>query len=98
MKKNNILKGEIDPMKREYDFSKAIQGKFYRPVENLEIPVYLEKEVKEFLSTGLSESPQEIFKKLGIDIAKREFWLSGLKEIEELLKKTEELAKRLGKI
>lgn len=37
-------------MKREYDFSKAVQGKFYRPIEKLEIPIYLEKEVKEFFS------------------------------------------------
>ena len=48
-------------MKREYDFSKAIQGKFYRPVENLEIPVYLEKEVKEFFSKAASK------KNIGID-------------------------------
>ena len=61
MKKNNILKGEVYPMKREYDFSKAIQGKFYRPVENLEIPVYLEKEVKEFFSKAASK------KNIGID-------------------------------
>ncbi|MFZ3135823.1 MAG: hypothetical protein WA126_00355 [Thermodesulfovibrionales bacterium] len=27
-------------MKKEYDFSKAEQGKFYRPVEKLEIPIY----------------------------------------------------------
>jgi hypothetical protein len=37
-------------MKKEYDFSKAEQGKFYRPVEKLEIPIYLDKEVKEFFS------------------------------------------------
>lgn len=37
-------------MKKEYDFSKAQQGKFYRPVEELEIPVYLDKEVKSFYS------------------------------------------------
>lgn len=35
-------------MKKEYDFSKAEQGKFHRPPEKLEIPVYLDKEVKEF--------------------------------------------------
>jgi hypothetical protein len=35
-------------MKKQYDFSKAEQGKFYRPVEELEIPIYLEKEVKNF--------------------------------------------------
>jgi len=38
-------------MKKEYDFSKAEQGKFYRPVEELEIPVYLDKEIKTFYST-----------------------------------------------
>lgn len=37
-------------MKKEYDFSKAEQGKFYRPIEELEIPIYLDKEVKAFYS------------------------------------------------
>jgi hypothetical protein len=37
-------------MKKEYDFSKAEQGKFYRPIEKLEIPIYLDKEIKEFFS------------------------------------------------
>jgi len=37
-------------MRKEYDFSKAEQGKFYRPVEELEIPIYLDKRVKEFFS------------------------------------------------
>ena len=35
-------------MKKEYDFSKAEQGKFYRPIEDLELPVYLDKKVKKF--------------------------------------------------
>jgi hypothetical protein len=37
-------------MKKEYDFSKAEQGKFHRPVEKLEIPVYLDKELKAYYS------------------------------------------------
>jgi hypothetical protein len=37
-------------VKKEYDFSKAEQGKFYRPIEKLEIPVYLDKEIKAFYS------------------------------------------------
>jgi len=37
-------------VKKEYDFSKAEQGKFYRPIEELEIPVYLDKEIKAFYS------------------------------------------------
>ena len=42
-------------MKKEYDFSKAEKGKFYRPIGKLEIPVYLEKEVKEFFSKTASK-------------------------------------------
>lgn len=37
-------------MKKEYDFSKAEQGKFVRSLEELETPVYLEKEVKDFFA------------------------------------------------
>ena len=37
-------------MKKEYDFSKAEQGKFYRPLEHIEIPVYLDKEIKAYFS------------------------------------------------
>jgi hypothetical protein len=35
-------------MKDEYDFSDAEQGRFYRPIEELDIPIYLDQEVKEF--------------------------------------------------
>ncbi len=35
-------------MKDEYDFSTAEQGKFYRPIDELEIPVYLDKDVEKF--------------------------------------------------
>ena len=35
-------------MRKEYDFSKAEQGKFYRPLEELEIPIYLDKEIEKF--------------------------------------------------
>jgi len=35
-------------MKDEYDFSNAEQGKFYRPLEELDIPIYLDKDVKEY--------------------------------------------------
>lgn len=49
-------------MKKEYDFSRAIQGKFYRPIEELEIPVYLDKEVKEFFSKTASKKKIDIDK------------------------------------
>lgn len=54
--------------------------------------------VKEFLSAGLSESPRKIFLKLGIDITDRLFWNRGLDEVENLLKETTALARKLGKI
>jgi oligoendopeptidase F len=54
--------------------------------------------VKEFLASGMSDSPKNIFAKLGIDITKKSFWDKGLDEVEQLLKDTEKLAKKLKKI
>ena len=59
-------------------------------------PRFISK-VKSFLSIGLSESPRNSFKKLGIDIADGSFWNKGLDEIETLLENTASLAKDLGK-
>jgi hypothetical protein len=49
-------------MRREYDFSKGVRGKFYRPDAKLLIPVYLEPKVQAFVAeraakdgTGVSE-------------------------------------------
>jgi hypothetical protein len=42
-------------MKRPYDFSKAERGKFYRPEASLNLPVYLEEDVREFV-TRIAES------------------------------------------
>ena len=36
-------------MKKEYDFSKAERGKFYRPNARLNLPVYLDDEVRDFV-------------------------------------------------
>jgi len=58
---------------------------------------FIEK-VKGFLSAGLSDSPKNIFMKLGIDITDRRFWDKGLDEIEALLQETRELAVKLKKI
>jgi oligoendopeptidase F len=54
--------------------------------------------VKEFLSSGTFASPKEIFMKMDIDISDPSFWKNGLDEVDGLLKDTEELAKKLGKI
>ena len=47
-------------MRDEYDFTNAEQGKFYRPLEELEIPIYLEKEVKEFFLNKLHEKNRSL--------------------------------------
>jgi oligoendopeptidase F len=54
--------------------------------------------VKGFLSAGFSDSPRNIFMKLGIDIADKRFWDTGLDEVETLLEDTTQLAQDLGKI
>ena len=37
-------------MKKEYDFSKAEQGKFYCKPEELQFPVYLDGSIESFFS------------------------------------------------
>ena len=41
-------------MKEQYDFSRAERGKFFRPDVKLNLPVYLDDEVREFVS-GIAE-------------------------------------------
>ncbi len=36
-------------MKKEYDFSKGVRGKFYRPNVRMNLPIYLDKDVAEFI-------------------------------------------------
>lgn len=60
-------------------------------------PKFIEK-VKEFLSSGMSASPTEIFKKMGIDITQERFWKEGVAEIDAQIKEAEKLAKKLGKL
>ncbi len=60
-------------------------------------PAYMGK-VKGFLSAGLSDSPENIFLNLGIDIRNRKFWEVGLQEVERLLENTVALAQNLRKV
>lgn len=57
-------------------------------------PQFITK-VKKFLSAGLSDSPQNVFADLGINISDPLFWQKGLTEIDNLLTETEQLAKKL---
>lgn len=47
-------------MKKEYDFKNAEQGKFFRPRNELETPVYLDKSVSSFF--------QEVARKKDMDV------------------------------
>lgn len=37
-------------MKKKYDFSKAVKGKFYVPEKDLHIPIYLDSKNKKFFN------------------------------------------------
>lgn len=71
--------------------SKALQRKVRRD------PTFI-SEVKEFLSAGNSSSPEDTFKKLGLDITQTKFWEEGIAEISDNLKEATRLAKKLGRI
>jgi len=47
-------------MKREYDFSKGIRGKFYRPDVQLQLPVYLDEDVADLVIQYAEQRQQDI--------------------------------------
>lgn len=47
-------------MKKEYDFSKAEQGKFYSSNAEFEVPVYLDKEIAKFFTKIAKENKTNI--------------------------------------
>jgi hypothetical protein len=68
-------------MKKEYDFTNAEQGKFYRPIEDLDIPIYLDDEVKTFFMKNIKEKASD-------------FSLNNI--INSLIKQDIEISKRLA--
>ena len=57
-------------MRKEYDFSKGVRGKFYHPNAKLNLPVYLDNEVLSFVleiaekrKTDLSSIVNELLRK-----------------------------------
>ncbi|MDQ7042078.1 MAG: hypothetical protein Q9M34_00950 [Sulfurimonas sp.] len=46
-------------MKEEYDFTDAQQGKFYRPIEELDIPIYLDDEIKNFFLKNIKNKAND---------------------------------------
>ena len=55
------------------------------------------QQVEKFLSAGGSDTPENIFKSIGIDTSKESFWIAGLKSIEEDVIQLEKMAKKLEK-
>ena len=51
-------------MKAEYDFSKAERGKFYNPQAVFNLPIYLEKDVNEFMRKLADEKDKDVEKLL----------------------------------
>ena len=47
-------------MKREYDFSKAVRGKFYRKGAELRLPIYLDAKVQEQLERLARKHGKEV--------------------------------------
>jgi len=47
-------------MKREYDFSKAIRGKFYRKGAELHLPIYLDAKVQAKLERLARKNGKEL--------------------------------------
>ena len=68
-------------MKKEYDFTESEQGKFYRPLEELDIPIYLDDEIKNFFMKKMKNS-------------EKDFSLNSI--INSLLKQDIEISKKLA--
>ncbi len=47
-------------MKKEYDFTDAEQGKFYCPLEELEIPIYIENKVQQILISKAKQKNKSV--------------------------------------
>jgi hypothetical protein len=64
-------------MKDEYDFSNAEQGKFYVPIEEIQMPIYLDQDIARYLSDKCQANPESLqllvndLLRKDIEIAKR---------------------------
>ncbi|MBI2482222.1 MAG: M3 family oligoendopeptidase [Candidatus Vogelbacteria bacterium] len=70
--------------------SKALQAKLRQDERFME-------QIKEFLSAGMSASPETLFNRMRVDITDPKTWTQGLKEVELLLVEAENLTKKLDK-
>ena len=63
-----------------YAFGKLASKALYKKYS--EDKTYIEK-IKKFLSAGGSMSPEDVFKSIGVDVKKPDFWKLGMKSIKE---------------
>ncbi|HEY4500279.1 MAG TPA: M3 family metallopeptidase, partial [Candidatus Paceibacterota bacterium] len=75
-----------------YAFGQLISRTLYARYK--EDKTYLNK-IKEFLSAGGSDTPENIFKSIGVDVTKPDFWEKGLKSIEKDIEKLEKLTEKV---
>ena len=47
-------------MKREYDFSKGVRGKFYKAGATFKLPVYLDEKVQSYLAAKAASKGVEL--------------------------------------
>ena len=66
-------------MKKEYDFSKGVRGKFYRQDMKLNIPIYLDEQI--------AQAVEKIASKKGIDRSAvvNELLKEDIKDIEAMI-------------
>lgn len=64
-------------MKKEYDFSKAERGKFYNKNAQLNIPVYLESDVQDFV-TRIAENKHQDASTIVNKLLKKDMDIAGV--------------------
>ncbi|NTW78144.1 MAG: hypothetical protein HGB33_10325 [Syntrophaceae bacterium] len=47
-------------MKGEFDFSNAEQGKFYVPIEEIQMPIYLDQDIVRYLWEKCKSNPESM--------------------------------------
>ena len=72
-----------------YAFGQLISRALYE--EYKKDKKFIEK-INSFLLLGGSDSPENIFKSIGIDVTKPDFWIKGIRSIEGDIKKLEKMA------
>lgn len=69
-------------MNKEYDFTNAEQGKFYKPIEELDIPIYLDKEIYQYFIDNKKNSSNYSLNEIVNSLIKKDIEIS--KKLAEL--------------